>query len=163
MVPVRFGIIACSSVARRRFLPALRASKAGRLERVGSRDRARAEQFGREFDCAKYGNYDEVLADPEVEAVYISTPPSQHEEWVTKALARGKHVWCEKPAFRDFRSAAEAVQRCRSAKLRLVEGYSFQWHPQHARVRALVAENRIGEARFFHAEFTYPRPQPNDI
>jgi predicted dehydrogenase len=163
MVPVRFGIIACSSVARRRFVPALRASKAGRLEHVGSRDRAKAEQFAREFNCGKSGNYDEVLADREVEAVYISTPPSHHDEWVNKALARGKHVLCEKPAFRDYRSAADAIQRCRSAKLRLVEGYSFQWHPQHARVRALLLEDRIGEPRFFHAQFTYPRPQPNDI
>jgi len=163
MVPVRFGIIACSSVARRRFLPALKAFAAARLEHVGSRDQAKAQQFGREFNCAKSGSYDEVLADREVEAVYISTPPSHHDEWVNKALASGKHVLCEKPAFRDYRSAAEAIQRCRSAKLRLIEGYSFRWHPQHARVRDLVAENRIGQPRFFHAEFTYPRPQPNDI
>jgi len=163
MAPIHFGIIACSSVARRRFLPALKGCKGGVLERVGSRDQTKAEQFGREFNCAKHGDYEQVLADPEVEAVYISTPPSHHDEWVNKALARGKHVWCEKPAFRDYRSAAEAVQRCRSAKLRLVEGYSFRWHPQHARVRAVVAEGRIGQARFFHAEFTYPRPQSNDI
>jgi len=163
MAPVRFGIIACSSVARRRFLPALKDCKGGVLERVGSRDQTKAEQFGREFNCAKHGDYEQVLADPQVEAVYISTPPSHHDEWVNKALASGKHIWCEKPAFRDYRSAAEAVQRCRSTKLRLVEGYSFRWHPQHARVRALVAEGRIGQPRFFHAEFTYPRPQPNDI
>ena len=163
MAPVRFGIIACSSVARRRFLPALRASKAGQLEHIGSRDRTKAEQVAREFNCNKSGNYDDVLADREVEVVYISTPPSHHDEWVNKALAKGKHVLCEKPAFRDYRSAADAIQRCRSAKLRVIEGYSFQWHPQHARVRALVSENRIGEPRFFHAQFTYPRPQPNDI
>lgn len=163
VAPVRFGIIACSSVARRRFLPALRGSRGGHLERVGSRERTKAEQFGREFNCTKHGDYDEVLADSDVEAVYISTPPSHHDEWVNKALAKGKHVWCEKPAFRDYGSAAEAVKRCRNAKLRLIEGYSFRWHPQHARVRALVAEGRIGTPRFFHAEFTYPRPQANDI
>jgi NDP-hexose-3-ketoreductase len=163
MAPVRFGIIACSSVARRRFLPALRASKLGRLEHVGSRDRFKAQQLGREFNCPKSGSYDEVLANPDVEAVYISTPPSHHDEWVNKSLRAGKHVLCEKPAFRDYRSAAEAIQRCRTAKLRLIEGYSFQWHPQHARVRALIAEHRIGQPRFFHAQFTYPRPQPNDI
>lgn len=163
MAPVRFGIIACSSVARRRFLPALRSSKAGHLEHVGSRDPAKAELVAREFNCGKSGSYDDVLADREVEIVYISTPPSHHDEWVNKALANGKHVLCEKPAFHDYRSAAEAIRRCRSARLRVVEGYSFQWHPQHARVRALVAEKRIGEPRFFNAQFTYPRPQANDI
>src|SRR6516225_3847489 len=109
MAPVRFGIIACSSVARRRFLPALRASKLGRLEHVGSRDRFKAQQLGREFNCPKSGSYDEVLANPDVEAVYISTPPSHHDEWVNKSLRAGKHVLCEKPAFRDYRSAAEAI------------------------------------------------------
>src|ERR1700682_3380751 len=115
MAPVRFGIIACSSVARRRFLPALCSSKTARLERVGSRDSARAEQCAREFPCAKYGSYEAVLADPEVEVVYISTPPSMHEEWVHKAAASRKHVLCEKPAFCDFRSAVKAVEACRAA------------------------------------------------
>ena len=163
MSPVRFGIIACSSVARRRFLPALAASKLAQLEHVGSRDPAKAGDCAREFSCAKYGDYDDVLADPEVEAVYISTPPSLHEEWVLKAAAKGKHVLCEKPAFGDFRSAVTAVDCCRKAGICLAEGYSFRWHPQHAALRSLVEQGRIGLPRFFSAEFTYPRPPENDI
>lgn len=163
MSPVRFGIIACSSVARRRFLPALTASQAARLVHVGSRDPAKAAQCAREFSCAKSGDYAAVLADPEVEAVYISTPPSLHEEWVLKALAAGKHVLCEKPAFGDFRSAVAAVEQSRAAGVCLAEGYSFRWHPQHSAVRSLIEQGRVGEARFFSAEFTYPRPPENDI
>jgi predicted dehydrogenase len=163
MSPVRFGIIACSSVARRRFLPALAASRHAQLVHVGSRDRAKAGQYAREFSCVKSGDYDAVLADPEVEAVYISTPPALHEEWVLKAVAQGKHVLCEKPAFRDFRSAAAVVDRCRAAQVRLAEGYAFRWHPQHAQLRSLVEQGRIGQPRFFSAEFTYPRPPENDI
>jgi predicted dehydrogenase len=160
---LRFGILACSSVARRRFLPALSGAAAARLERVGSRDRAKAEQYAREFSCKKFGTYEEVLADPEVDIVYISTPPPLHAEWVQRAAASGKHVWCEKPAFGDLPSATEAVKRCRQAAVRLIEGYVFKYHPQHARVRALIAEGRIGEPRLFHAEFTYPRPPAGDI
>ncbi len=163
MSPVRFGIIACSSVARRRFLPALITSKQAQLVHVGSRDPAKAAQFAREFSGAKSGNYDAVLADPEVEAVYISTPPSLHEEWALKAVAKGKHVLCEKPAFGDFRSAVAVVDRCRAAGVRLAEGYSFRWHPQHAILRSLVEKGRIGQPRFFSAEFTYPRPPEHDI
>ena len=85
MAPVRFGIIACSNVARRRFLPALGASTTARLEHVGSRDPAKAGQYAREFSCAKSGSYEAVLADPAVDAVYISTPPSLHTEWVHRA------------------------------------------------------------------------------
>ncbi len=163
MSPVRFGIIACSSVAQRRFLPALADSKMAQLVHVGSRDQAKAKQCAQAFSGAKSGDYDAVLADPEVEAVYISTPPSLHEEWVLKAVAKGKHVLCEKPAFGDFRSAVAVVERCRAAGVRLAEGYSFRWHPQHATIRSLIGQGRIGQPRFFSAEFTYPRPPANDI
>ena len=163
MSPVRFGIIACSSVAQRRFLPALAASKMAQLGHVGSRDSAKAAQCAREFSGAKAGNYDAVLADPEVEAVYISTPPSLHEEWAFKALAAGKHVLCEKPALGNYRSAIALVERCHAAGLHVAEGYSFRWHPQHAVVRSLIEKGRIGQPRFFSAEFTYPRPPAKDI
>lgn len=163
MSPVRFGIIACSSVARRRFLPALAASKVAQLVHVGSRDAAKAAECAREFSVAKSGSYEAVLADPDVEVVYISTPSSLHEEWVRKAAAAGKHVLVEKPAFGDFRSAVAVVDRCRAAGVRLAEGYSFRWHPQHAVVRSLVTQGRVGQPRFFSAEFTYPRPPENDI
>lgn len=163
MSPVRFGIIACSSVARRRFLPALATSMLAQLVHVGSRDPAKAGQCAREFSCAKSGDYAAVLADPEVEAVYVSTPPSLHEEWVLKAVAKGKHVLCEKPALGNLRSAVAVVDRCRAASVRLAEGYSFRWHPQHAVVRSLIEHGRIGQRRFYSAEFTYPRPPEGDI
>jgi dTDP-3,4-didehydro-2,6-dideoxy-alpha-D-glucose 3-reductase len=163
MAPVRFGIIACSSVGRRRFLPALSVSSAARLERMGSRDAAKAERYAREFGCAKHGDYAGVLADPEVDAVYISTPPLVHEEWVLKALASRKHVLCEKPAFGNFAAAAQAVERGRENGVRLMEGYAFTHHPQHQAVRSLMDSGRIGQPRFFQAEFTYPRPPENDI
>ncbi len=158
MSPVRFGIIACSSVARRRFLPALATSKLAQLVHVGSRDPAKAAQCAGEFSAAKSGDYEAVLADPEVEAVYISTPPSLHEEWVRKAVAKGKHVLCEKPAFDDFQAAVAVVDRCRAAEVCLAEGYSFRWHPQHAVVRSLIEQGRIGQAKFFLATRT---PDPH--
>jgi dTDP-3,4-didehydro-2,6-dideoxy-alpha-D-glucose 3-reductase len=163
MQPVRFGILACSSVARRRFAPALARTDVARLERVASRDPARAADFAREFGCAKSGTYEALLDDPEVEIVYISTPPSLHEEWVHKAAAAGKHIWCEKPAFPDHAAALKAVERCRQAGVRLVEGYAFKHHPQHALVRSLITQNKIGTPRYFHGEFTYPRPPAGDI
>jgi dTDP-3,4-didehydro-2,6-dideoxy-alpha-D-glucose 3-reductase len=160
--PLRFGIIACSSIARRRFLPALRESTA-RLERIGSRDPDRGRQYATEFSCAKYGSYEAVLSDADVDAVYISTPPVLHQEWVMKAAAAGKHVLCEKPAFCDIESARRAVEYCRSRGVRVMEAYSFKFHPQHALVRSLVEQGRIGQPRFFSAEFAYPRPPDGDI
>ena len=163
MAAVQFGIIACSSVARRRFLPALKLASGARLASIGSRDLAKAEQFAREFSCPKHGSYEAVLADPEINAVYISTPPMMHAEWVHKAAAARKHILCEKPAFTSVDEARKAVAACRAAGVRLFEGYVFKYHPQHALVRSLVAEGRIGTPRFFQAEFTYPRPPENDM
>ncbi len=163
MAAVQFGIIACSSVARRRFLPALKLTNCAQLARIGSRDAAKAESFAREFSCPKFGSYEAVLADPEINAVYISTPPTLHAEWVHKAVAAGKHILCEKPAFGSGEEARKAVAACRAAGVRLFEGYAFKFHPQHALVKSLVAAGRIGMPRFFSAEFTYPRPPANDM
>jgi predicted dehydrogenase len=163
MAAVQFGIIACSSVARRRFLPALKLATGAQLARLGSRDLAKAEQFASEFSCLKHGSYEAVLADPEISAVYISTPPTMHAEWVHQAAAAGKHILCEKPAFSSGDEARQAVAACRAAGVRLLEGYAFKYHPQHALVKSLIAAGRIGAPRFFSAEFMYPRPTGNDI
>jgi len=163
MAAVQFGIIACSSVARRRFLPALKLAAGAQLAHIGSRDAAKAEQFAREFSCPRHGSYEAVLADPEINADYISTPPTLHAEWVLKTAAAGKHILCEKPAFSNGDEARQAVAACRAAGVRLLEGYAFKYHPQHALVRSLVAAGRIGTPRYFSAEFTYPRPPENDM
>jgi NDP-hexose-3-ketoreductase len=165
MRPLRFGIIACSSVARRRFLPALAGvgPDIARLQRVGSRDLDKAAHYAREFACPLHGDYESVLQDPDVDIVYISTPPLLHEEWVLKAAKAGKHVWCEKPAFSDLSSAKRALCACEAAGVRLVEGYVFACHPQHTKFASLVSEARIGHPRLFSAEFTYPRPPKGDI
>ncbi len=162
MGAVQFGIIACSSIARRRFLPALRLAGGAQLASIGSRDAAKAAQFAREFGAPRHGTYEDVLADPQVNAVYIYTPPTLHAEWVHKAAAAGKHVLCEKPAFVDSAEARKAVQACRAAGVRLMEGYVPKYHPQHAKVREVLAEGRIGAPKFFEAQFMYPRPQSHD-
>ncbi len=160
---VRFGIIACSSVARRRFLPALQTAANARLERIGSREPAKAKEFAPAFGCAKTGSYEDVLADPAVDAVYISTPAGLHEEWIRKAAQAHKHILCEKPALLSYRAATELVQRCAENGVRLMEGYMFKYHPQHALVRSLIQEDHIGLPQIFNGEFTLPRPPENDV
>lgn len=158
MLPTRFGIIGCSSVARRRFLPAVCSSTLGRVERIGSRDPGKGEQFAKEFNCAKWGSYENVVEDPEVDAVYISTPPALHEHWARAAAERGKHILCEKPAFLSAKAAGEIVDLCRRKHVRLMEGYMFRYHPQHKVVQTLIDNGRIGEPRAFYGEFALPIP-----
>lgn len=163
MRTIPFGLIACSSVAQRRFLPALKAANYARLARIGSRDTTKAKQFAQEFLCTKYGSYEDVLNDSEIEAVYISTPPSLHAEWIYKSASAQKHILCEKPAFLSVEQARKAITMCRENGVRLLEGYAFKYHPQHAIVRSLIAKGHIGQPRFFMAEYSYPRPNSDDI
>jgi predicted dehydrogenase len=160
---LRFGIIGCSSVARRRFLPALQKSASARLERIGSRSPAKAAEYAAAFSCEKAGSYEAVLDDPEVDAIYISIPVVLHEPWLREAARRKKHILCEKPAFASLRGALEMVRECREQGVRLMEGYMFRYHPQHGLVRRLVRENAIGRPRFFTGEYAVPRPGPDDI
>jgi NDP-hexose-3-ketoreductase len=163
MTPLRFGLIGCSSIARRRMAPTLCASPYGRLEHIGSRDPAKAAEFAREFKCAKAGTYEAVLNDPAVDAVYISTPPALHEPWVRAALEHGKHVLCEKPAFPNLQVAIEMVKLARRHGKQLMEGYMFHYHPQHAMVRSLLEAGRIGDLRVVQSEFTFPMPAENSF
>lgn len=158
---VRFGLIAASRVARRRFLPALLRADNVRLVRVGSRDAAKAGELAAAFGEARAGGYEDVLADPEVDAVYISTPPSLHEEWVRRAALAGKHILCEKPAFTSYHAAVEMTELCRRQGVRLMEGYMFRHHPRHALVNSLLS--RLGPPRVVQAEWTFPQPPPGDV
>lgn len=158
---VRVGLIAASRVARRRFLPALQQAGNARLVRIGSRDPAKAAELAAAFGAARAGSYEDVLADPEVDAVYISTPPSLHDEWVRKAALAGKHILCEKPAFTSYRTAVELTELCRTRGVRLMEGYMFRQHPRHAVVSSLLP--RLGSPRVVHAEWTFPQPPPGDV
>jgi dTDP-3,4-didehydro-2,6-dideoxy-alpha-D-glucose 3-reductase len=160
---VRFGLIACSSIARRRFVPALKVSTVARLERVGSRDPAKAQQFAKEFGCAKFGANEDVLADPDVDMVYISTPIALHEQWARLAVQHGKNVLCEKSSFRSHAAARDVLQLCAVKNVRFMEGFGFRYHPQHALVQKLIAEGRIGTPRLFHGELTYPKPPAGDF
>lgn len=154
----RFGLIACSSIARRRFLPALLSSSGAALERVGSRTPERARALADEFGCPKAGSYEDVLADPDVNCVYISTPPTLHKRWVVEAASRGKHVLCEKPAAMNLADAHEMAQICRASNVCFIEGYSFIFHTQHAEFRKRIRDGIIGRPRLFTGQFTYPAP-----
>lgn len=158
---MRFGIIGCSRVARRRFLPALVASREATLVHIGSRDAEKACIYAREFGAERYGSYEAVLEDPEVDVVYISTPPTLHTEWVLKVARAGKHIICEKPAFPDVETARRAVEICRARGVRLMENYAFLYHPQHAAAHALTS--RIGGVEHIRVVFSYPLPPRGDI
>jgi predicted dehydrogenase len=130
---------------------------------IGSRDLKKARTFAEQVGCSKYGTYEDVLADPEVDAVYISLPNSMHEEWVVKAAANGKHIWCDKPAALTYESAQKMVGAAQANSVRLMEGFMFLYHPQQARVKTLIEEGAIGDIVSFDGTFSFPKPEAGNI
>ncbi len=129
---------------------------------VASRDQARAEEYAREHGVTRaYGSYEELLADPDLDAVYISLPNSLHVEWSIRALEAGKHVLCEKPLSRrpdDVERAFDAADR--TGRL-LTEAFMYRHNPQTARLQELVAGGAIGQLRVVRAAFSFTLSNPS--
>ncbi|HZR92715.1 MAG TPA: Gfo/Idh/MocA family oxidoreductase [Gaiellaceae bacterium] len=163
MDPVTWGIVSTADI-NRLVIPPARASSKVELVAVASRDRARAEAYASTWGIpTAYGSYDELLADPDVEAVYISLPNSMHCEWSIRALRAGKHVLCEKPMSRHPAEVEEAFDEADRAGRFLAEAFMWRHNPQTARLRQLVDEGAIGELRLVRACFSYPLFDPGNI
>ena len=154
------GLLGWSSIARRRFLPALLASDRAHLAGMGTRDPQAAAGTA---PPTRIGTYEELRADPQVDLVYISLPNHLHEEWSVRALAAGKHVLCEKPLAPTFAAVQRMVAAAQRHQRRLVEAAMFRHHPQHAIVRALVATGRLGPLRRLQAGFSFRLDRPGDF
>ena len=163
MKPLKFGIIGCSRIAKRSVIPAIIKSEFAELEIIGSRSTDKAKEFASEFNCDKFGNYDDVISDDSVDVVYISTPIETHAEWSNKATAAGKHVYVEKSSTKDLKSAEEMVKSAKENNVRLMEGFMFRFHPQHQKVKELIREGKIGEVKSFNGIFGFPAFPKGDI
>src|SRR3989344_7085975 len=141
---IGFGVLGCSYIAKKAAIPALIDSSFAELAMIGSRSYDAARACAEAFDCDSFGTYEEVLANENVDAVYISLPNTLHEEWVIRAAEAHKHVWGEKPAALTYASARRMIAACRKNNVRLMEGFMFLSHPQHAHVRKLISEGALG-------------------
>jgi xylose dehydrogenase (NAD/NADP) len=155
MEPVRWGIVSTADI-NRKLLAGAAESPDVEVVAVGSRDLGRAQEFARDHRIPRaYGSYEELLADEEIEAVYIPLPNAMHCEWSIRAVEAGKHVLCEKPMSRhraDVERAFDAAERCDRL---LSEAFMYRHHPQADRAKALVEEGAIGELRLVRAVFSY--------
>jgi xylose dehydrogenase (NAD/NADP) len=131
---------------------------------VASRDAARAEAYARERGIERgYGSYEELLADPDVEAVYISLPNSLHVEWSIRALEAGKHVLCEKPLSRRAEDVERAFEVAEQSGRLLMEAFMYRHNPQTAKLVELVGGGAIGRLRLVRAVFSFPLTDSPDV
>jgi predicted dehydrogenase len=153
---LRWGIVGCARIARRGLIPGILGSRAGALEALASRDLATARSWAVEFGIPRaYGSYQELLDDPQIDAVYLPLPNELHRPWVFAAAEAGKHVLCEKPLARDVAEAQAMVDRCRQRRVVLMEAFMWRHQPRTAELRRLVANGAIGELRLFRSAFSF--------
>ncbi|UOX89302.1 Gfo/Idh/MocA family oxidoreductase [Amycolatopsis sp. FBCC-B4732] len=155
MTELRWGLLAAGTIAGH-FAAGVQESEHGTLAAVGARDAGRARDFAARFGIPKaYGSYEDLLADPGVDAVYISTPHALHKDWAIAAAEAGKHVLCEKPLTLTAADAEEVIAAARAHDVFLMEGFMYRLHPQTRRLAELVASGAIGEVRAVDTSFSF--------
>jgi D-xylose 1-dehydrogenase (NADP+, D-xylono-1,5-lactone-forming) len=153
--PVTWGIVSTADI-NRKVIPGAKASPKVDLVGVASRTQERADAYASEWEIPRaYGSYEAMLADPEIEAVYISLPNTLHCEWSIKASEAGKHVLCEKPLSRHPAEVEAAFAAAERAERHLLEAFMYRHNPQTAKLVELVAGGAIGELRLVRSTFSY--------
>ncbi len=151
---MRWGLLSTAMI-NRDIAAAAQDSPDAEVVAVGSRELGRAETHAQEIGAARaYGSYDELLADPEVDAIYVSLPNSLHVEWTIRALEAGKHVLCEKTFACRAADAEAAFDAAKRNGRQLTEGFMWRHHPQVAKLLELVSGGAIGEVRALGASFS---------
>ncbi|UOZ06860.1 Gfo/Idh/MocA family protein [Amycolatopsis sp. WQ 127309] len=155
MTHLRWGLLAAGTIAAE-FAAGVDESKHGVLTAVAARSADRAREFATRFEIPKaYGSYEDLLADPEVDAVYVSTPHPMHREWAIAAAEAGKHVLCEKPLTVTAADAEEVIAAARTHDVFLMEAFMYRLHPQTRRLAELISSGAIGEVRAVDVTFSY--------
>jgi predicted dehydrogenase len=161
---VKWGVLGAASIAVQRVMPAIREAPSATLHALASRDEAKARAIAAKFEAPRaYTGYDSLLADPEIDAVYIPLPNQLHCEWSVRALEAGKHVLCEKPLCLTSREVERlCVARDRAGK-HIEEGFGYRNHAQWAKALELIASDAIGPVRAAHAVLAKQFLDPADV
>ncbi len=164
MNPVRWGVLGVAAIATSRFMPAMNGASSARLVAIASRSLDKAKAVAQEFGVPRYfGSYEELIADPEIDALYVPLPNHLHVEWSVRALDAGKHVLCEKPLCLSANDVLALIAaRDRSGRY-IEEAFSYRNHPQWAKIAELLSSGAIGAPRAVQCTLAKRFLDPNDI
>src|SRR5215210_3600201 len=162
--PLHLGILGAARIALGGIIPAATRTDAVEVAAVATRggEKARAAREAAP-GASLFEDYESLLEEAGVEAIYIPLPNSMHVEWTLRSLAAGKHILCEKPFSLEAGGADRAVEAARGAGLKLMEGFMFRLHPQTRRLKALISEGAVGEVRQAVAQFGHRLDDPADV
>jgi predicted dehydrogenase len=162
MQTLRWGLLS-TALINRHLIPAIRSAPRCELRAVASRDAAKAKAYAAEWEIPRaFGSYDALLADPNVDVIYISAPNHLHAEWAIKAANAGKHVLVEKPIALSVDEVDRMMEAARRNRIVVAEAFSYVHHPQTIAIRELIAQGAIGEVRLIDAAYSYVHTREND-
>ncbi len=164
MDAVRWGVLGVAGIFKHRVAPPLSRSTVARVQAIASRDELKAKAAAATLGIPRaYGSYEALLADPEVEAVYIPLPNHLHAPYIRKAADAGKHVLCEKPLALNAEEAEQCVRYARERGVLLMEAFMYRFQPQWRHAAELARVGEIGELRAVHTLFAYDQRDPANI
>jgi predicted dehydrogenase len=164
MQKVRWGVLGVSRIATTKVIPAMQQVVLSQILGIASRNRAKAEEAAHSLGIPKaYGSYEEMLADPEIEAVYNPLPNHLHVPWSIRAAEAGKHVLCEKPVGMNSAEALKLIDVRDRTGVTMGEGFMVQTHPQWVRAMELVRSGHIGQLRSAVGTFGYFKLDPGNV
>ena len=152
---VKWGVLGYASIARESFIPALLKAGNSKFCALASRSPEKLRLCGERFNYPEktYTDYEQLLDDPEIEAVYIPFPNSLHKEWTIKAARKGKHVLCEKPLALDGEDCRQMIEECRRNNVKLMEGFMYRYSDRIRKVQKAINEDQIGRVKYIHSYF----------
>lgn len=160
MKKVRWGILSTAKIAQKALIPAFARAENAEVIAIASSS-AKAKEVSKQFNIPKsYESYEELIQDPDIDAIYIPLPNHLHKKWTMEAAKNGKHVLCEKPASLTASETEKMVEFCREKNVKFMEAFMYQFHPQHERVRELIAAGEIGQVKYMRASFSFLLAQP---
>jgi predicted dehydrogenase len=158
---VGYAVVGLGSISQVAVLPAFAHSKKARLVAVVSGDKEKALKLAEQFKAGQAFTYDkfaECLSNPEVEAVYIATPPGEHEKYAVAAAKAGKHVLCEKPLAATVKQARSMVETCRRNKVQFMTAYRKYFEPSSVTLKNMISKGQLGRIDIIHTLFSELRP-----
>jgi predicted dehydrogenase len=165
MSKVRWGILSTANIGVEKVIPGMQQGEYCEITAIASRDLGKAQAAAEQLGIPKaYGSYEELLADPQVEAVYNPLPNHLHVPWSIKVIEAGKHVLVEKPIGLTSSEGQELVDAAKAhPKLKVMEAFMYRHHPQWQRAKQLVSEGKIGELRTIQTFFSYFLLDPDNV
>ncbi len=162
---IKWGILSTANIGVAKVIPAIQQANNSEVVAICSRNMDSAKQAASRLGISKaYSSYEELLADPEIDAIYNPLPNHMHVEWTIKCLEAGKHVLCEKPLGIDASEVEKLIsETSKYPKLKVMEAFMYRFHPQWLKAKELVDSGAIGVVRMVQSLFTYHNVKPNNI